>query len=502
MPGPVEEKPLYGAGPAERPKRPHLFLQFSILSFIAFLLIGYFVVGAIRPAIQNFVVSRQEADTVVFVNRLANRLLEREDFAFPASATSTERLTVFVEGLQVPARLAVFVTNRAGLVLVSDLPETNGRQEELQPGFLRAAQDLRSAAGFRTASPQESELLGVAEVFELYIPVTFGASPEAVGVVHSLSRTGFIRETVRVIQTELAVRITIGLLFLYAILAVIVWGASRTIRRQAAALHGYATTLEDRVRERTRALEESTRRELAQAKELSRLKDEFVFIATHELRAPVTTLSWSLELIKQERRWLAGLPRRARDYVAIITASVDRLRDLIQDLLNVARLESGTVKIQKAPLAIADTVSSAVTAAAAAAEAHGVVIRFSPQEFSSLPPVIADARRLQEVFSNLLTNAVKFNRPRGEVRVRGKVSGPYLEIAVADTGSGIKREDLPQLFTKFFRAREDIEGTGLGLWISKEIMRRLDGDLTVQSSEGKGSTFTAKIPLAKQPSPH
>jgi signal transduction histidine kinase len=286
----------------------------------------------------------------------------------------------------------------------------------------------------------------------------------------------------------------VGLLFLYLILAIIVWGASRTIHRQAGALHEYASTLEVKVKERTRALEDTTKREVLALKEISRLKDDFVFIAAHELRAPVTVLEWGLDKLHREKAFFDTLPRDLKNQFAVMEKSSRRLSALIVDLLSVARLDSGTLKIEKHSLSLKEVLLPLLEEDAGVASEKEVSIVYSKEEISRIPMVLGDTMRLQEVFGNLLSNAVKFNRQGGEVRVWAEYKGSFVEVTIQDTGVGIKKEDLDKLFTKFFRGREDIEGTGLGLWISKEIMRRLNGDILVSSEEGKGTTFRVLIP--------
>lgn len=478
-----------------RSKGAHLFLAFSLLSFAMFVIIGYAVVSAIRPGITDFIISRQEADVVVFVNRLANRFLLPEDFITPSSEAE-KRLAVFIEGLQVPARMAVFVANRNGEILASDVPGYTGTMIERSPSFLRAARDLRSVAIFTTLNPKEQQIFGVEEAFELFIPVTFGVSPETAGVVHTLSRTGFIRKIASDLEQKMILRVSVGLAALYLLLSVIVWGASRTIQSQASELARYAATLEKRVRERTRELEQSTAREIAAAKEVARLKDEFVFIATHELRSPVTTLQWSVESLEKDRDFYGALADPIRKRFSFISVSVKRLHALITDLLNVARLESGTVQLEKKPVSLASLLPALLTEFEPPASEKKITLVYESEAFGQLPFVMGDELRLREVFSNLLSNAIKFNKPGGRITVEAKSSGKFLAVSMRDTGIGIAKKEIPNVFTKFFRTHLEIEGTGLGLWISKEIMRRLNGDITVTSEEGVGSTFTITIPRA------
>jgi two-component system phosphate regulon sensor histidine kinase PhoR len=297
------------------------------------------------------------------------------------------------------------------------------------------------------------------------------------------------------IENGVLLRFGAGILFLYAALLYLVYRVSQTTRRQAELIHEYARTLEEKVRERTCELEESTRREIEAAKEVARLKDEFIFIAAHELRSPVTILKWATDRMKRDHL-SSKLPAEFEHSLEIVESSADKLSALIADLLDVARLESYKVTLEKRPVAIGEIIKTAVEGLLPLAEEKKVEVTFSPEEFYALPRVLGDELKLQEVFNNLISNAIKFNRPGGKVSVTSRRNDTFVEVSIKDTGVGIKKADFPRLFTKFFREREEIEGTGLGLWIVKEIMRRLDGDVTVESEEGKGSTFTVKIPIA------
>lgn len=308
------------------------------------------------------------------------------------------------------------------------------------------------------------------------------------------------------VEGGVLLRLGAGILFLYAAMLYLVWHASRSARRQEELIHDYARNLEERVRQRTRELEEATGREIEAAKEVARLKDEFIFIAAHELRTPVSVLGWAMDNI--ERQNLASrLPPDAARPWAIIKSSADRLLALVNDLLDVARLESYKIALEKKSVNLGEILKISVNGLTPMAQEKEVTLKFNEDEFNSLPQALGDELKLQEVFNNLISNAIKFNHPGGEVRIEARRAptgsapqrGPgwgYVEVRVEDTGRGIKKEHLPKLFTKFFRAHEDIEGTGLGLWIVKEIMRRLDGEVMVESEEGRGSLFTVRIPIA------
>ena len=323
-----------GTETARRPQRNFLLLEFSILSFIAFAIIGYVVLSVVRPALEGFVIAEQQAETPVFVNRHVNQLLTEDDFHYPLTSEQRERMEIFLTGhLDVKGVVRVFITDSAGTVIYAKPQESIGESfaDNLDVKF--ALERLRSTARFESIPSQEQETLGLQEAFVQAIPITFGASQDASGVVYIISRVGLLRKQIEDTQQDMTVRIIGGLFFLYSLLFVIVWRASRTIRRQASELASYATTLEERVRERTRKLEESAQRQIKQANELARLKDEFVFVAAHELKAPITHLRWSLDefFSKPEAERKKVEPITVRVMEAMKKAS-DSLTRLVSDL--------------------------------------------------------------------------------------------------------------------------------------------------------------------------
>lgn len=295
------------------------------------------------------------------------------------------------------------------------------------------------------------------------------------------------------IDKMILLRLGGGALFLYSAMLYFVWSTSCSVKRKEDLFHDYAKSLEEKMQERIHKIEELTARELEAAKEVARLKDEFIFIAAHELRTPVAELKWTIDTIRREQSH-DSLPPDLEKRLASLESLIERLAALISDLLDVARLESFKLIFEKTPLNLGKILETCVADLQAMAEKEGIIIQFAKEDVSSLPAVLGDELKLKEVFNNLLSNAIKFNHPGGTVEIKALASPPFVEVSVRDNGMGIKKEHFPKLFTKFFRAHENIEGTGLGLWISKEIMRRLDGDILVESEEGKGSTFTVKIP--------
>jgi PAS domain S-box-containing protein len=234
--------------------------------------------------------------------------------------------------------------------------------------------------------------------------------------------------------------------------------------------------------------------DITQRREAERVKDEFLSVVGHELRTPLTSIRGSLGLL--EGGVLGELPAEAANMVALAVANTDRLVRLINDLLDIERMDAGRIEFELAPVAAADLVSQAVQAVQASATEAGVTLRTDVADLT----VSADADRIVQALVNLLGNAVKFSTDGGAVTVTaGREDGQAL-FSIADTGRGIPADQLETIFERFRQvdssdAREK-GGTGLGLPISREIVEHHGGRMWAESPDGHGSTFRFTLSMA------
>jgi signal transduction histidine kinase len=245
-----------------------------------------------------------------------------------------------------------------------------------------------------------------------------------------------------------------------------------------------------------RQLAEQVQQHLAEQNERLRKIDEarnqFLAIVSHELRTPLTSIVSFSELIRGEAD---GLTPDGVRFLDIIERNADRLHRLVGDLLMLDRLEAGGLPLDLAPVSIADLAAEAVRSAAPAAAKQGITIDIATGKG---PPVPADQRRLMQVLDNLIANAVKFSHRNRKVRVRAAYDGQQWRIDVADAGIGIPAEEAGQLFRRFVRASNartaGLPGTGLGLSIVKVLVEMHGGHVEVDSTLGRGSTFSVYLP--------
>jgi len=266
------------------------------------------------------------------------------------------------------------------------------------------------------------------------------------------------------------------------------------------AIQEFSRTLEHKVEERTKELKETQVRELAKAKELLKLKDEFVFIATHDLRTPVTAIRGFVELIQESK---PKFTYEVKDKFESIMNASGRLNQLVTDLLEVARSESGTIKVEVEPVSIVEIIEKVITEVTPSAHKKKVTLKTDLD--NKVKTVMGDKDKLAEVIENLLSNAVKFSRQKGVVKVTTQKSKGNLQVEVIDNGYGIPKDKQKKVFQKFFQARTDetkeVPGTGLGLFVVRMLIEKMKGKVSFTSEERKGTTFTFTLPLAKGKKP-
>lgn len=224
--------------------------------------------------------------------------------------------------------------------------------------------------------------------------------------------------------------------------------------------------------------------------ELDRAKSEFVAIASHELRTPLTSLRGFSELLLFRR----CREEEQRHFLAVIHAEAERLGRILDDLLDLARIESGQcADLRPAPLAVAPV----LRARAEAFLAQGATHRFRVAAPAGLPAALVDRDALERILTNLVSNAVKYSPAGSEVRLLAAATGPRVEIAVEDDGAGIAPDALPRIFDPYYRAPgggRGARGLGLGLALVKSLVEASGGAIRVDSAPGAGSRFTVSLP--------
>jgi signal transduction histidine kinase len=228
----------------------------------------------------------------------------------------------------------------------------------------------------------------------------------------------------------------------------------------------------------------------ADAQRESEAKSRLMAMMNHEVRTPLNSILGFAHLLTDPR--LGDLNDKQRRYVSNIQISGNHLLALVNDSLDLAKLDAGATPVTLAAVAIKAALEQAADQVRPLAEARGLALRV---EMAGALSAFADTRQLIQVLLNLLSNAIRHTRAGGTVTMAARAEGSVVSISVADTGEGIAREDLPRLFEEFYQAANHAPGgVGLGLAISRRLVQVMGGSIAVESELGKGSTFTVRLP--------
>jgi two-component system phosphate regulon sensor histidine kinase PhoR len=237
--------------------------------------------------------------------------------------------------------------------------------------------------------------------------------------------------------------------------------------------------------------------DVTELRRLETMRRDFVANASHELRTPVASVRSAAETL---RRAIETQPEDAAEFVEMIERNAARLQQLIEDLLDLSRIESRQYRLDLEALQVDEAVEQSVAASQDRADAKGlhIVLALDP----ALPPVCADRRAFDQIVTNLVDNAVKYCPAGATVTVKAERKETGICVQVEDTGPGIAPEHLPRLFERFYRVNAGrsraLGGTGLGLSIVRHLVEAMHGRVSVQSTVGTGSCFAFTLPLAER----
>jgi two-component system phosphate regulon sensor histidine kinase PhoR len=232
--------------------------------------------------------------------------------------------------------------------------------------------------------------------------------------------------------------------------------------------------------------------DLTELRSLQTMRRELVGNISHELRTPIAGIKAMAETL---RHGAIDDRKAAQDFLSRIEGEADRLTQMVAELTQLSRIETGQVTLKIGPVNLNELMDEVVTEMSPLAEKQQIALfkQLSP----GLPPVRADRDRIRQTVINLVHNAIKFNKPAGRVTISTSYDSKAATVSVTDTGIGISREDLPHVFERFYKADRARTGggSGLGLAIAKHTIQAHGGEIRAQSEEGKGSTFTFSLPL-------
>lgn len=236
--------------------------------------------------------------------------------------------------------------------------------------------------------------------------------------------------------------------------------------------------------------------DLTELRRLETVRHDFISNISHELRTPIASLKVLAETLQE-----GAIDDKAvtQEFLHKINIETDRLAQMVNELSELSRIESGEVSLKLEPVDLGEVVRQVTERLRAQAERGGLSLEVDIP--ASLPEALGDEERVEQVLVNLLHNAIKFTPLGGRVTISTRVEGDSILVSVADTGVGISADDLPRIFERFYKADKARAGggTGLGLAIAKHIVEAHGGKIWAESTEGRGSTFTFTLPIALKP---
>jgi signal transduction histidine kinase len=228
--------------------------------------------------------------------------------------------------------------------------------------------------------------------------------------------------------------------------------------------------------------------------EANRMKTEFISVVSHQLRSPLSNLGWSMDYLLSRK---AGkITKGQEEYFQILKENTGRMKRLVADLLVVSRIENATMPLNKQTFSLAEKTKGIINECSPLAQAANVKIKFKNKKDGF--KVRADPDQIENAIANLLDNAIRYVREKGEIKIEVYRKGRRVYFSVTDSGVGIPEEEQARIFQKFFRAsnvmKRQTEGSGLGLFIAKSAVERSGGKIYFKSQLGKGTTFWFYLP--------
>ena len=456
------------------------FWQFVAIGSVTFVAVGYLFISFVEPAITDFVLEQQKLNPVVFANRLAAEFLSPRDFELPITEETVAHLKNFASHLQIPGLVRLEIWNRDGVIVYSDDEDLIGQQFPIEDD-LQEALNLKTTAEIRHFDDQDihhEHGVQFGDGLIVNVPVTFGGTKEAAGALTIHSRVGFLQQEITKIRNTIIGRVIISLTLIFSTLSFIVWRTSRTVVLQQ------------------KQLKDASAAQVKHAEELAHAKDEFVALASHQLRTPPSIINWYAEMLISGE--IGALNDKQMEYVKEISQANERMVKLVSDFLNISRIESGTLAIKPEPTNIIDVSDSMIREFTKQIAERKIMV--DKDYDKDLPPISVDQRIMVIALENLISNAIKYSPAGGKIAISIKKDGPDVVLCIKDNGYGNPKKDYGKVFTKLFRGENIVtkvaEGTGLGLYLTKAAIEQAGGTIRFESEEGKGSAFYVTIPLS------
>ena len=487
------------SAPPDPEGQPRLVLRFALYAGVVLLAAGLAIAWIVNREVAGRAERTVENQARAVAEANLRSHLRPSDFTAPVTPKRRATLdNLFRKSILIPGVVNGRLVARDGTITYSARHALIGtkvrHREEL-------SQVLAGAVKRRVTHSETWRGEKNLKVLRVLVPVRLTRSPVPIGAVTLDQDYRVVAVSIGDARGPLAAILALALLALYISLFPILYRVTRQLETRNRRLREHAEERQQLLEgERAaRAEAESTQRQLARQNErlleLDKLKDEFISLVSHELRTPLTSIRGYLELLLDDGR----LDAEQQSFLGIIDRNSSRLLGLVSDLLMLTQIEAGGLQFDLGPVDLEEVVRESIETATPTAEANGVELDVSVER---LPAIRGHRHRLAQVLDNLISNALKFTPAGGRVDVRVSVVDGTAVVEVQDTGLGIAEKEQQQLFERFFRSaqatRNAIPGTGLGLAIVKAIVEAHNGEIKIDSKEGRGTTFRVNLPLTAE----
>ena len=459
--------------------RRSLLLRFSVLSMAVLLCIALGLGWVLQRQMEHTALVQQADEIAVVIDSTTGRQLTAKDVTAAAGPAGRARWASLARRLLGADHhlVRIKVWDDTGRVIYSNNPAQVGKRYAISDELRTALNGQRAMdVSNLTQTENAGDRQGHTALLETYIPMR--AAGRVVGAYEAYSDLGALNAQLSDAGRTLWGSVALGFLLLYAALFAIVRGASRRLVRQMRAIG---------------ALEVEAR-EAAALREVDRLKDEFIGSISHELRRPLASIKgYTASLLLPNSHWD---PEVEREFLEVIDEESDHLALLIDNLLDLARLGSGSLNLNREPLNLPMLTEEVVRRVRMQSHLppHEYVLHF-PDEF---PYVEGDHARMTQLLLNLLENAAKYSPAETPIAVEGRAEDGQIIVSVIDRGPGLTAEQADHVFEKFYRVDSGMtratEGTGLGLALCRGVVEAHGGEIVVSANPGEGCTFTFRLP--------
>jgi signal transduction histidine kinase len=480
---------------AERP--PRLLLRFALYSGAVLLAAGVAILWTVDREIAGRAERAVEHQARVVAEENIRRQVLPKDFDRPVTGRRRAQLDeLFRQKVLIPGIVGTRLFNRDGVITYAARHQLIGTRVSYTSHVddVFAGKSKRRVTRTVTWWGRRN-----VKVLQSLVPVLTQGSKRPVGALELDQDYRAVAVPIGGARNRLIIILAIAVLVLYLSLFPILRRVTGELAARNRALHEQA---DERGRllenERTaRAEAETIQRLLAdqneRLREVDRMKDEFVSLVSHELRTPLTSIRGYLELLIDEAGELT--PEQLR-FLKVVDRNSQRLLELVGDLLFLAQLDAGKFALEREEVDLAAVVHESLEACRPIAEAKEIALL---EVVDKVPTLVGDRTRLAQVLDNLVSNALKFTPSRGRVSVSLREVGDGVRLEVADTGIGVARGEQSRLFERFFRSstatQNAIPGTGLGLTITKAIVERHGGSISLESAENEGTRVRVELPV-------